>query len=156
VGQLVDANVAKSAGQSARTVCKRLRRYDEDENAAGHEPAVAVLKENLLQTLVVRGADLKVVRRVQVEQGHLLDLAGDLDSIAVDGVDPGSGTGFGAAGVELDGIASDGGVFRHGQQCGAGSGARVEHACLLGEKRAERECAALRAGKRKISQPDSA
>jgi hypothetical protein len=63
----------------------------------------------------------------------LLDLAGDLDSIAMDGGDTGCGTVFGAVSVELDGIANDGGVFRYGQQCGAGSGARVKHACLLGK-----------------------
>ena len=39
--------------------------------------AVAVLEKHLLQTLVVRGACLEVVGRIEVEQGHLLDLAGN-------------------------------------------------------------------------------
>ncbi len=96
VGQMVYADVGKSASQCARAVSEGLLRYDKDKDAAGDKPPVAVLEKHLLQAFVVRGACLEVVGRIEVEQGHLLDLAGDLDGIAMDGGDPGRGTCLGA------------------------------------------------------------
>src|SRR5581483_5128580 len=66
VCQTKDANPFKLAGQEPCTRTQHSNRNDKHQHAVGNDPAVAMLKEHELHSLVVVRPQFSIVGRIQV------------------------------------------------------------------------------------------
>src|SRR5579871_5354015 len=82
-----------------------LRHYKQQEPAV-HKPTVGVLEKEQLHALVVKRSDLRVVRRVEVQERERLYLDVSVEEVPMYSLDPRPGSGERPLRIKLNAIAS--------------------------------------------------
>ncbi len=84
-----------------------LERDHQDENAFHRQPAIGMLQEHGLHSSIRDGADLRVIRRIQVQERERFGPCNRIEGIALDGLNAVGASYPRTFGVEFDTVAPD-------------------------------------------------
>ena len=113
--------------QDAGAVMQSLERDHQDQNAFHCQPAVGMFQEHGLHAAIGNGADLGVIRRIQIQEREGFGTRNGVEGIALDGLDAVGAGNPRTFGVEFDAIAPDLRVAGDEMQRSSLSDARVDH-----------------------------
>ena len=74
-GQAIDPEIDKLLGQKPGAHLELCLRYHKGQHTFLFQPAVGVFEEDRFQALVALLPDLKIIRWIEIEQGHRFNLA---------------------------------------------------------------------------------
>ena len=127
IGHAKDVQAGEVGTQDAGAVVQPLERDHQNQNAFHSQPAVGMFQEHSLHAPIRNGADLGVIRRIQIQQRERFGPRNGVEGIALDGLDA-VGTGDPRAfGIKFDAIAPNRSVAGDKLQRSSLSYAGIDH-----------------------------
>jgi hypothetical protein len=127
IGHAKDGETGEMGTQDAGAFMQSLERNHQDENAFHHQPTVSVFQEHRLHPAIRDGADLGVIRRIQIQQREGFGPRNRVEGIPLNGLNASSARNSCTFGVEFDTLAPNLRVAGDEMQRSSLSNAGVDH-----------------------------
>ena len=87
IGHAKDFQAGEMRTQDAGAVVQPLKWDHQNQNAFHSQPAVSMFQKHSLHAPIPDGADLGVIRRIEVQQGERFGLRNGVECVPLDGLD---------------------------------------------------------------------